>query len=76
MDGYTPFPIYDFRSGIYSAKQPWLAPKDAFRDILNAYIEKGVIKKRKGYTEFGQLSHAVAGEVIGTANRIKHAIFI
>jgi len=65
MDGYTPFPIFDFASGIYSAKQPWLAPKDAFQDILNAYIEKGVIKKRKGYVEFGRFVHQVV-ETIGT----------
>lgn len=63
MDGYTPFPIFDFQSGIYSAKQPWLAPKDAFSSLVNAYIYQGILKKRNGYAEFGRFVHTVENEI-------------
>jgi hypothetical protein len=76
MDGYTPFPIFDFRSGIYSAKQPWLAPKDAFKDMLNAHVEKGVIRKRKGYVDFGRIVHTDGEEDTNPGNPVMGIIEI
>ena len=66
MNGYEPFPIYDFRSGLTLNKQPWLIPSDAFKKMKNAFIYQGVLQKRKGRTEWGRFVHAVAAEALGT----------
>ena len=68
MAGYRPFPIYDFRTGFYKYREPWLSPPDAFKSIVNGCIYHGVLQKRSGDTEFGRLCHAVEGEVIGTGD--------
>jgi len=58
VDGsYQPFPIYDMKAGMVTAKKPWLIPKDAFTKLINAYLYQGVLQKRKGYTEFGKIVH-------------------
>jgi len=32
-------------------REPWLVPQDAFTDMINCYLEYGVLKKRRGYTK-------------------------
>lgn len=54
---YEPFPIYDYKYGKVTAKESWLLPYDAFVNMKNCYIKNGAIRKRDGYTEFGQLVH-------------------
>lgn len=65
---FTPYPIADIRYGKYLRRKPWLAPKDAFKDLVNGYVDKGILKKRNGYTEFGRLCHFVDDEDIGVGN--------
>lgn len=65
---YRPYPIYDMRHGLITGRKPWLLPQDAYRSMLNAYIENGILKKRMGYTEWGRLVHFVDEEVIGTGD--------
>jgi len=55
MPPYQPFPIYDVSTGLYLAKEPWLAPRDAFVSLLNARIYQGKVVKRRGTTLFGDL---------------------
>lgn len=62
---YRPYPIYDMRHGLITGRKPWLLPQDAFREMLNAYVDNGIIKKRMGYTLWGRLVHLVDEEVIG-----------
>ncbi|MFH1616914.1 MAG: hypothetical protein ABIG61_17750, partial [Planctomycetota bacterium] len=60
-NGYKPYPIFDFKSGLVLAKQPWLLPADAFSSLIDCHIKRGVLEKRKGYTEYGQLVHTDTG---------------
>ena len=69
MPDFQPFPIYDLKYGKVTAKKPWLLPQDAFKELLNAYVERGVLKKRKGYTEWGRMVHLVEDESVGTGDK-------
>ena len=62
---YAAFPIYDPKTGLYLAKEPWLSPPDAFEKFLNAQIYQGKIRKRRGISHFGEIVHQVRGEAIG-----------
>jgi hypothetical protein len=33
--------------------QPWIRPADAFEPLVNAYIYRGTVNKRAGFTQFG-----------------------
>lgn len=57
MAGFKPYPIFDLRTGLALAKEPWLLPPDAFTKLENFYLDKGVLKKRKGYVEYGRAVH-------------------
>ncbi len=50
---YEPFPIYAFETGLDTDLKPWILPKDAFQDIVNGYIQHGVLCKRNGMQTFG-----------------------
>lgn len=50
---YQPFPIMEFKTGINSYLQPWIRPSDAFEPLTNAYIYRGIITKRSGFSQFG-----------------------
>jgi hypothetical protein len=54
---YQPFPVYNLSSGKITARDPWLLPKDAFETLINCHLRRGVLEKRKGYTEFGRIVH-------------------
>ena len=51
--GFQPYLISEFKTGIYTYLQPWIRPNDAFEPLINAFINRGVINKRAGYTQFG-----------------------
>ncbi|MBW2636920.1 MAG: hypothetical protein JRC86_05270, partial [Deltaproteobacteria bacterium] len=61
MPQYQTKLIADFKTGYTKARQPWLSPDDAFPTLLDARVEKGVLKKRLGFTE---LADTGAGEPI------------
>lgn len=65
--GYSPYPVYDLKTGLYYAKEPWLAPKDAFTEMLNAQLYLGKIKKRKGTSLYVKMAHQVRAESIGAS---------
>ena len=52
---YKPYPIYDLKQGKMTDKEPWLLPLDAFEAFNNCHLKRGVLEKRKGYTEFGRI---------------------
>lgn len=64
---YQPFPIYDFRTGLKLDKEPWLQPGDAFKVMLNAYLRRGVLHKRLGYSLFATEPDSTA--VLGICQR-------
>lgn len=54
---YQPFLIANLRTGLELGMPSWLLPKDAFIKLENAFLQRGVLKKRQGYTEFAGLFH-------------------
>lgn len=63
---YTPFPIYDFRSGLQLNREPWLLPSNALQIAENCYFHNGRIYKRNGYEAFGQSSGGSGVTVLNT----------
>ena len=62
---YEAFPIANFKTGLYHARHPWMSPSDAFTESNNAFTRRGVVTKRRGYTELGQMSHMVGTAITG-----------
>jgi len=56
---YQAFPISNFKTGLFHAREPWMSPSDGFPEATNAFVRRGIIYKRSGYTELGQMSHMV-----------------
>lgn len=50
---YQPYLISEFKTGINTYLQPWKRPADAFEPLVNAYVNRGTINKRAGYSQFG-----------------------
>ncbi len=69
---YKPFEISDFKEGLVENKEPWLKPRDAFSAITNAFIKRGVVKKRLGYTLWHKTIHLIENENIAdTTNPVQ-----
>src|SRR5260221_3286846 len=50
---YQPFIISEFKTGLFNYQQPWIRPLDAFEPLTNAYIYRGIVNKRAGFSQFG-----------------------
>lgn len=53
MSNLKPFPIFDLQIGLNNYLAPWRRPIDAFEPLTNAYVYRGKVRKRAGYTQFG-----------------------
>jgi len=51
MPSYQRFPISDLKTGLFTATEPWKAPRDAFPTLYDARVDRGVLSKRSGYEE-------------------------
>lgn len=49
---YQSFLIANYSTGFDRELQPWLLPNDAFVDLLDGYVYRGVTYKRDGYSGF------------------------
>lgn len=49
---YQPFLIAGFATGLDREVQPWMLPNDAFTDLLDGFVYRGVLNKRDGYEGF------------------------
>lgn len=49
---YSPFLISNYSTGFDRELQPWLLPNDAFVELLDGYVYRGVTIKRDGYSGF------------------------
>lgn len=49
---YQSFLIANYATGFDRELQPWLLPNDAFIDLLDGYVYRGVTTKRDGYSGF------------------------
>jgi hypothetical protein len=57
VPNYQPFLISEFKTGLFNYLQPWIRPIEAFEPLDNAYIYRGVLTKRNGYTFFGYMAY-------------------
>ena len=67
-----PYLISEFKTGIYTYLQPWIGPKDAFEPLVNAYVYRGTVNKRAGYSKFGE-TLPDGKPVMGIIQRINEA---
>jgi hypothetical protein len=49
---YQSYLIAQYATGLDREVQPWLLPNDAFVDLLDGYVYRGVTRKRDGYSGF------------------------
>ena len=49
---YQPFLIANYATGLDRELQPWLLPNDAFVDLFDGFVYRGVTSKRDGYSGF------------------------
>lgn len=49
---YSGFLIANYATGLDRELQPWLLPNDAFVDLLDGFVYRGVTNKRDGYSGF------------------------
>lgn len=66
---YTPFLISNFATGLDRALQPWLLIEDAWFELLDGFVYRGVTTKRDGYTGF-----ATGNGGVYTESRMVHQI--
>ena len=52
---YETFLIADFSEGIRQDKDPWLQPNNAFIDLDNIFMRRGILQKRHGYSYFARI---------------------
>ena len=57
MADLQPFPITEFKTGLFNYLQPWIRPQDAFEPLQDAYIYRGTVNKRQGYVFFAALRY-------------------
>lgn len=75
---YTPFLISNYATGLDRELQPWLLPNDAFTDLLDGFVYRGVTRKRDGYSGFAnglkstytesRMVHQIAAVAPGTGS--------
>ncbi len=75
---YTPYLIANYATGFDKELEPWLVPDDAYIQLLDGYVYRGVTHKRDGYSGFAngikstycesRMVHRVTAEAYGTGN--------
>lgn len=75
---YQSFLIANYATGFDRELQPWLLPNDAFTDLLDGYVYRGVTNKRDGYSGFAnglkstyvesRMVHKITAEAYGVGN--------
>lgn len=61
-----PYPIYSLSAGKVTNVEPWLLPQDGFETLKNCHLKYGVLEKRRGYSEFGQMVHVATDTKVPT----------
>lgn len=66
---YSSFLISNYATGFDREVQPWLLPNDAFIELFDGYVYRGVCTKRDGYS-----GYATGEESIYTESRMVHQV--
>jgi hypothetical protein len=59
---YQPFLIANFATGLDKEVQPWLLPNDAFTELFDGFVYRGVAQIRNGYSGFATGFKSIAVE--------------
>lgn len=70
---YEPFLIAPIKNGLDLGMEPWLTPQDAFRVLTNAYLRRGVLQKRLGYSSKWRFVHSVTDEAVGALGATQYS---
>jgi len=54
---YQPFLISEFKTGLFEYLEPWIRPQEAFEPLNNAFVYRGALQKRAGYSVFGRMTY-------------------
>lgn len=57
MKEYQAFPISNFRTGFNESVEPWLLPRDAYQQMINAHLYRGVLEKIQGYRLYAKMTY-------------------
>jgi len=60
-----PFLIGEAKTGLFNYLEPWQRPLDAFEPLDNAFVYRGSIQKRAGFSVFGRMPYE---DVIAVGN--------
>lgn len=65
ISSYQPFPIAEFKTGLYDYTQSWVRPLDAYEPLENAYVYRGILQKRNGSRRLGNSAVADGLPIMG-----------
>lgn len=65
MSSYVPLKITGNNTGLVQQREEFLLPNDAYPILLNAYIWRERIKRKKGYKLLGRLRRNLANQSLG-----------
>lgn len=63
---FEPYPLFGFKSGLRTDREPWLIPEEAFEELENAHLYRGRLEKRPLARLFTKLGTKVTAEALGT----------
>lgn len=63
---FDAYPLFGFRSGLRTDREPWLIPEEAFEQIENAHLYRGRLEKRPLARLFTKLGTKVTAQALGT----------
>ena len=67
MAPYQPLVIADLDQGLVLAKEAWISPEKAWRELRNGFVFRGRLRKRPGYEYLGTLGTRRSQVLAGTA---------
>ena len=67
MTGYTPLKITGNSTGLVKEREEFLLPDDAYPNLVNAYVWRERIKRKRGYELLGRLQRQI-GSTNGSGN--------
>lgn len=59
---YQPFLIAGLKTAKSIGLEPWLSPQDAFPVLENMHVNKGVLEKRDGFSQYAQMKHGAVAQ--------------
>lgn len=68
ISSYSPFVIGEFKTGVYQYLEPWARAPEAFDPMDNAFVYRGTLQKRNGYTILGRMTYRDNGITLATGD--------